>query len=456
VRTTRVNHHRLRLLATVLTLAMGAAAVPLLAASRTFGGAARYNVKAVTDVSAHCPGQNAEVHQAVDPKLGYLYDVWTGCGGIGFARSTDRGRSFGSPTVLPGSGGEPVDDPAIAVAPDGTVYAAFMVHAPARAYPFVATSFDHGATFPQVTSLIAPRVKNWGDADFIAVGPDGTIYVTWDYGPNRSSIRYLCTKGGSCSFANGDLNVVIQKSTDRAKSFGPMATVSPGFPNSGADSGPLLVEPSGRIDVLYQGYAITNARTDRLGTGYSYFTSSTDQGRTWSPPVGVGQQAATMSPAEWWIDGDIAIDAAGILYATWDTQGHTPTGTATDTAWLAFSADHGRRWSAPIQIPADRLNVPHIIEVIGAGAGIAYVSWHSDSDPRGYAQYLRAFSVIRGWISPQTRLSTAFGSAGVWPGDTFGLSSWPRGHVIVSWGSASAHGTTQSEILAATLTVSLR
>ncbi len=454
MRSRNVNYRQLRLFLTLVTVAIIATVMPLFGASRASGVRARSSVAAIAEVSAPCSG--AEVHQAVDPKLGYVYEAWTGCGGIGFARSTDGARSFSVPISLPASARAGADDPAVAVAPDGTVYASFMVHGPGRSYPVVAASFDHGATFPQVTSLTPPRAHNWGDADFIAVGPDGTIYVTWDYGPNSSSIRYLCSKGGSCSFANGELNAVIQKSTDGGKTFGPMSYVSPGFPGSGADSAPLVVEPSGRIDVLYQGYEITNATTDKLGPAYSYFTSSTDHGSTWSRPVRVGQQAGTMSPAEWWIDGDVSTDSAGILYATWDTQGKSPAGTATDTGWLAVSTDHGQRWSAAIQVPTDRLDVPHITEVTGGGAGIAYVSWHSDSDRRGYAQYLRVFSITRGWISAAMQLSNAFGNRAVWPGDTFGISSWPPGHLVISWGNATAPAAKKPEIVAASVTVSLR
>jgi len=52
-------------------------------------------------------------------------------------------------------------DPALAVAPDGTVYAAFMLSHGSQWYPVVAASFDHGATFPQVTPLLPPDAKNW-------------------------------------------------------------------------------------------------------------------------------------------------------------------------------------------------------------------------------------------------------------------------------------------------------
>ncbi len=88
-------------------------------------------------------------------------------------------------------------DPAVTVAPDGTVYAAFMIAKSSQWYPVVAASFDHGATFSQVTSLVPPDPKNWGDREFIAVGPDGTVYLTWDYGPERTSVTYLCAATGA-------------------------------------------------------------------------------------------------------------------------------------------------------------------------------------------------------------------------------------------------------------------
>src|SRR4051794_811397 len=350
---------------------------------------ATYGISPVTDISASCSGQNAEVEQAVDPRLGYVYEEWMGCRGIAFARSTDGGHSFSAPMSVPGSVGSSYNswDPAVTVAPDGTVYAVFMRGKAGEWYPVVAASFDHGQTFPQVTELTPPDAKNWGDRAFVAVGPDGTVYVTWDYGPQRTSVTYLCSSSGSCAFATGDLNVVLQKSTDGGKTFGPMSYISPGFPASGGDSAPLVVEPSGRIDVLYQGYQITDPTTYTMNPAYEYFTSSTDHGTTWSAPVRVGPQGPTMSLSEWWIDGDIGIDAAGSLYATWDTQGTNADGSANDVGWLSFSTDGGAHWSAPVQAPADRLGVPHIMQVAGGGSGIAYVAWLSNSDPRGYGEY---------------------------------------------------------------------
>ncbi len=443
-RRVRVWRGRFAAVALVGVAAALAAPVPAAAAGIT------YTVGPIRNVSASCSGQNAEVEQAADARLGYVYETWMGCKGIAFARSADGGRSFGTPISVPGSVGSNLNawDPAVAVAPDGTVYASFMRAKGGQWYPVVAASFNHGASFRQVASLVPPDRKNWGDRDFIAVGPDGTVYVTWDYGPERTSVTYICSSGGSCAFATGDLNVVVQKSTDHGKTWSPMSHISPGFPASGGDSAPLLVEPNGRIDVLYQGYKVTSTTTYALSPAYSYFTSSTDGGTTWSAPVRVGPRAGTMSLAEWWIDGDIAMDAGGNLYATWDAQGTSAGGSRTDTGWLSFSADHGRHWTAPVQAPADRFNVPHIMEVTGGAPGTAYVGWLSDSNPAGYAQYLRAFSITRGWLSPPVQISRAFGDPAVWPGDTFGISTLAPGKVALSWGSATPATGKKSQIFA--------
>ena len=420
-------------------------------------GNASYTVGPITEISPGCSGQNAESEQAVDASLGYVYEVWMGCSGIGFSRSLNGGASFSSPVSLPGAPGSSNNawDPAIAVAPNGTVYASFMINKGGQYYPVVAASFDHGATFSQVASLVPPDPKNWGDRDFIAVAPDGTVYLTWDYGPSRTSIAYFCPRLGSCTFTAGDLNVVLQKSTDGGKTWSAMSDISPGFPNSGADSAPLVVEPNGRIDVLYQGYQVFNPPTDTLGTGSSYFTSSTDQGRTWSAPVLVGGQAGFMSTLEWWIDGDISIDSAGNLYATWDTQGTNTDGSANDIGWLSYSTDGGVTWSAPVQASADQSNVPHIAEVAGAGPGVAYVAWLSPSNSQGYAQYLRAFSIRSGWLSGLVQVSTAFGDPAVWPGDTFGISSLSPSSLMLSWGSSTPTTSKKSEIFTAPVSVQL-
>ena len=51
------------------------------------------------------------------------------------------------------------------------------------------------------------------------------------------------------------------------------------------------------------------------------------------------------------------------------------------------------------------------------------------------ALFLRAFSIIRGWLSAPAQISTDYGSSAVWPGDTTGLSALSPTDVVASWGS---------------------
>ncbi|HEV2361998.1 MAG TPA: sialidase family protein, partial [Acidimicrobiales bacterium] len=136
-------------------------------------------------LSKTCPSSSAEIEQAVDPKNGYIYEDWIGCqiGDIAFVRSTDGGKTFSTP-ILFGSGSINSWDPAVAVAADGTVYASFMESLGGHSYPVVEVSFDHGATFSVESKLIPTQAGNWGDRDFIAAGANGTVYLTWDYGPS--------------------------------------------------------------------------------------------------------------------------------------------------------------------------------------------------------------------------------------------------------------------------------
>src|SRR6478752_940726 len=123
-------------------LGIGAVAglVAIVTTSGLVSAAATYNVGPNINISAGCSGQNAEVLQAVDRTRGYVYEEWMGCRGIAFARSSDGGRTFATPISIPGSVGSNVNvwDPAVTVAPDGTVYAAFMISKSSEYYPVVA------------------------------------------------------------------------------------------------------------------------------------------------------------------------------------------------------------------------------------------------------------------------------------------------------------------------------
>ena len=412
---------------------------------------ATYQVGTISQISNGCTGASREVEQAVDTTNGnYVYEAWMGCGGIGFARSTDGGNTFSVPFRIHGSSG--AWDPTIAVAPNGNLYVAFNTKSQTQQYPVVVTSFDHGASFPQSTSLLPPNNGNWGDRVFLAAGPDGTVYATWDYGPDASLVKLLCTKGGSCSYSTGDLNAVMQKSTDNGLTFGPMTYVSPNYPAGGALAAPMVVEPDGQIDTYYMHQNVVNTQTDTLAPGNGLFTDSLDGGQSWSTPLNLAGTVGTTALRTWWVDSAIASDTAGNLYTVFDTQGKNSNGSKNDIGWLSYSTDHGKTWSAPIQAIPDILNVPHIMAVAGGSSNIAYVAWLSPSDSRGYALYLRTYSITSGWLSDPVTISAQFGSSTIWPGDTFGISTMGTNSLMLSWGSAVG-GSMTSSIFAAPVQV---
>lgn len=212
-------------------LAAGAVALSLL-----FGvGFAGATGTAKVVLVSRCGGVNAEVEQAVAGR--FVYEAWIGCRGIGFARSANGGRTYGASRHVPSQGH--LWDPALAVAPDGTVYVSYMISTRTAGgalelTPAVAVSVDHGHSFARVSVLPVPTpaspTGNWGDRPFIAVGSDGTVYVTWDYGPSAAEVSTHCNPGGSCTFSNGDFNAVIQKSTDSGKNLDDARSHQPRLP----------------------------------------------------------------------------------------------------------------------------------------------------------------------------------------------------------------------------------
>jgi hypothetical protein len=338
----------------------------------------------INDVSGACKGvrgQTAGYEPETAANGRYVYDVWSGCGGIGFTRSADGGKHFSMAVTVPGSRYGAVSnswDPAVAVARDGTLYVSFMAqkHQNGPMYPVVDVSRNHGLTFSRSASLLPPEKKNIGDRDFIAVAPDGAVYVTWAYGPNQKKIGEGCSIGGSCYYTGGDFTVIVQKSVDKGRTWSRATPVQPGFPDGGGVHAQLLAGPPARVDVVYLGHHV-DRRTLDFSSGHVYFTSSVNGGQAWSRPVELGPRTGSVPLSTWWIDGSIGRDAAGNLYATWDSVVK-----GKDIGWLSYSADHGRHRSGPVRVTPDNDKAPHILAVAGGARGIAYVGWESDSSPR--------------------------------------------------------------------------
>ncbi len=401
-------------------------------------------VNAPVEVNGSLSFVNAEVESAVDPVTGYAYDLWMadyGFGGIGFARSTDSGHSFQPAFFIPGSEEhydyfDPTNytlswDPAIAVSSDGIVYAAFMLANgttnPAGS-PYVAVSYDHGASFSPAVPVLIPNAMAFGDREFIAVGPDGTVYVTWNFAPKARYITFLCAPSGSCSYASGGFNLEITASHDHGQTWSKPTVVSPNYPRGGALEGPLVVGSNGEIFVAFDMFP--TAKNYSLSPGQEWFTSSTDGGATWSAPVLLSGSYDCLLTT-WWIETTIGLGASGTIYVSFDVE--TPTG---DVGFVRYSNDNGVTWSPLIRITPDVDEAAHIMQVAPGENGVVYLGWLTNNATDGsWNVYVSALSTLKGTLSPPTLVSPLPGSPFWWPGDTIGMAYLGHGKVSLSWGS---------------------
>jgi Fibronectin type III domain len=400
---------------------------------------------ALVDAPCNATGSNAEVLEAYDPVATVLYETWIGCGGIGFSRSTDSGATFGSAVAVDGSLTGSSWDPAIAVAPNGTVYVAYMLNNGSGDTPAVAWSFDHGVSFSGFAPVFAANTSEFSDRDYLAVAPNGTIYVSWDLSPDVSVDQIGCAYGGSCYFTAGDYNIVVAWSADGGSTWGRPVPVEPEYPWAAAPAGPLLVEPNGTIDLLYEDYATFGA-AHSLGVGRNYFVQSSDGGPTWSTPVAV--ENGTFPNDTWWIDGDLARDSSGTLYASFDSRNAT-----VDTAYVAVSRDDGASWSAPIRLNPDEDGAHHVLAAVAGGEnGTAYLAWMSDNATGGWSTYAATLYGNGSTLSEPTLASDRYGLVGQWIGDTLGLAVLASGQIAVSWSyGVVLDNRTGSQVFAAVL-----
>ena len=384
-------------------------------------------------VSQACtPAGNAEVESATDPANGYIYDAWIGCGGIGFARSVDGGVTFQTAYGVPGSTtgtNGPYNnswDPSIAVAPNGTVYVGFMVNNGTGGAPAVAWSMNDGVSFAGFHLAFLPSSGEFSDRDFVAVAPNGTLYLTWDYSPNASIDVIGCASGGSCYFTNGDYNILIVHSTDGGRNWSNPAPVDPEYPNGGAPCGPLIVAPNGTVEVLYEDYAVSGANHS-LGLGKNYFSRTTTGWSTFSTPLAVSN--LTFPNYFWWIDGAIAADPSGTLYATFDAQSG-----ANNTAFVAVSRTGGTSWQPPIRLNPDNNSADHImVQSAGGESGTAYLAWMADNNSLGWSTYFETLTGNGTKLSSPIVISDQYGAVGYWVGDTIGIVYLGNQTISVSW-----------------------
>jgi hypothetical protein len=132
---------------------------------------------------------------------GVLHAAWTSYEGeLWLVRSEDRGASFSEPLRV-GATGEVARAPALAVT-DDALYLAWTLGEDAGADVRIARSTDGGRTFG--SPVIVATTKTYSDAPKLAVDRNGTVHVVHAEstgGPfDRSSIQYTRSRDGAQTF----------------------------------------------------------------------------------------------------------------------------------------------------------------------------------------------------------------------------------------------------------------
>ncbi len=217
---------------------------------------------------------------------------------IYYANSTDGGLSFNPNTrVNNDATGAEQGSPALAVAPDGSLYA---VWADPRVWAqgldiYFSKSSDSGDTWNPNIIVNDNGLGNVRQDDpAIAVDTAGSIYVTW----------------ADWRDTNTAPDIYSARSTNGGASFAADVQVND---ESGAiwQSQPSIAANASRVQIAW-----TDARTFG-SSAYDIYTASSADGITWEANVRVNDDTY---PTNWQQTPTIAVDADGNVYAAWLDQ----------------------------------------------------------------------------------------------------------------------------------------
>jgi hypothetical protein len=350
-------------------------------------------------------GNDWEPAIAADPNAPYVYVLTTRYGGAKACSacpspslilrvSSNGGQTFGAEQfICTCKNVHAQNDPQIAVASDGTVYAAWLNDY--NPGVVVSKSTDHGHSWSTPLALKA-KAFNFTDKPWLAISPSGhDVYVAWNKSDNYVSVSHDSGKtfsapiktnsdsryyfagggvvrpGGSIVFgetsftqsSTGPVRVLAIRSTDNGLTWQQVvvdtvqeqpACTSAGCPvDYYGPQAALASDPNGNLVILYAG------ATSAGGPQRMWARRSTDGGVTWSARVDI-----TGAPA-----GTNAVFPAVVSPKNGDVRAwfmDDRNGAPSWNTWYTTSNDGGATWTAPVRI-SDATTGPGLPGYVNSG-----------------------------------------------------------------------------------------
>jgi hypothetical protein len=233
----------------------------------------------------------------------------------------------------------------------GTLYASWSHFEGGADAIFFSRSVDHGVTWSKAIQVNPDKQDGAVQGSQVAVGPGGQVYVAYE-------LFFVGTTGQH----------YIAQSNDGGVSFGKAVPMTPVFNNLnfsatyGERSYPALavspVKGKGTIYDVYTDQASHNARTAMV-------RSKSSAGLTFTAPISLNDSNAgqRLMPA-------VAVDAHGVVHASWfDTRN---SGTATDRLdiYATYSEDGGATFAPNARLTTVQVHAG-IASFLGIYSGIA-------------------------------------------------------------------------------------
>jgi hypothetical protein len=255
-----------------------------------------------------------------------VYTVWTddspGNNDVFFAQSNNRGASFDDPINLSNNNGSSAFPRLLVSEPN--IYVVWYDYTLGNSDILFAKSNDTGKTFHVITvKTPEPSYNPW-------IGTSSNnVYMVWNDGGKTSTVEYPNGENILVDVNTGNEEIIIGVSDNEGKTFE--------FINLSNSSGKTSWNARIRVSEANV-FVVWNEQTARVGSSDIFFSSSTDNGNTFSAPINVSNNPKPSINA-----GIIA--SGNTIHLTWNQRILN-----SSDIFYAKSTDNGNTFSAPINL----------------------------------------------------------------------------------------------------------